>query len=126
MSQLSLLLRGFGFWLGVYYAFGLGWTPLKLTAVPIGISAPIILAPVIALFIGSVLPDRALSAKKGARVFLAAVLVVGIVACGIVAANDVLLPQGANMYGFWFQVVAMLVLALLFLRVALARRLLPR
>jgi hypothetical protein len=67
------------------------------------------------------MPDRALLQSKQARVFLGVALIVGLAGCAVVAANGLVFFQGANVYGFWFQFTAAIVLTSLFLRPALAR-----
>lgn len=122
MNYLPLLLRGFGFWLGAFYAFTLGWSSLKLNALPDALAAPILLAPLIALIFGSLLPDKALLGTPGTRMVLFIALGLGIVGCIIVAADDLLFSQGPNMYGFWFNVAMAVALASLYLRITLARK----
>ena len=121
MKYLSLLLRGLGFWLGVFYAFTLGWGSLKLNSIPDVLAPVAMVAPLVGLFVGSILPDKGIQSGVGARNLYVAVLLLGVAGAVVVAMDDLKFAQGPNMPGFWFQIAIAVASALLLLRIVFAR-----
>src|SRR5512138_3828766 len=110
--------RGIAFWLGVFYAFTLGWGPLELSFLPRALSAPVMLMPVASLIFGAVLPDKALSAGKHMRILFGIVLAAGFVGCVITGINDFIYQ---NMIAVWLRVLAGVVTILLSSRAILIK-----
>src|SRR5262245_38956496 len=101
MKYYWLTIRGLAFWLGVFYAFTLAWSPFQIDMLPSSMSVPVILAPVLALIFGAVVPDKAFLNGRGTEVMLFVVLTLGIAAVATMAIDDY---SARRMEGIWFDV----------------------